>query len=70
MTWDYYNIKKEDDEYPNPNISIAQAEGLVSRAFNLLKKDLESEDKALEEFKGVIAEYLEKYNIYVSYTTR
>ena len=64
------DIKKEDDEYPNPNISIAQAEGLVSRAFNLLKKDLESEDKALEEFKGVIAEYLEKYNIYVSYTTR
>lgn len=70
MTWDYYDIKKEDDEYPNPNTSIAQAEDLVRRAFNLLKKDLESENLALEEFKGVVAEYLEKYNIYVSYTKR
>jgi hypothetical protein len=60
MTW-------KDDIKKDINFSIGQAEDLISRAFNLLKRDLESEDKALREFQGVVAEYLEKYNIYVSY---
>ena len=69
MTWKD-EIRKIDEEYPNPNFSIGQAEDLVSRAFNLLKKDLESEDKAISEFQAIIYELLEKYNIYTNYSKR